>query len=109
VVSATCRHNAHMYYILATDISARTALIEDLRRRGISSLFHYVPLHTSPAGRRFSRFSGSMDVTTDISERLVRLPLWIGVHSHLEDIIGSVYDYYGVKKPTLPMKSCIER
>ena len=79
VIPSHCRHNAHMYYILLPPRMPRGEFIERLRERGVSAVFHYVPLHDSPAGRRFTRQSGSLPVTDDVASRLVRLPLWIGV------------------------------
>lgn len=78
IVPRDCRHNAHMYYILLPDQSTRARLIDRLKACNIHSVFHYVPLHASPMGRRVGRAMGSMAVTEDISERLLRLPLWIG-------------------------------
>ncbi len=83
-------HNAHMYYLLLPDLETRTAFIAGLKAAGIHAVFHYVPLHSAPAGRRFSRACGKLPVTTEISERLVRLPLWIGVEEHQEHIIDTV-------------------
>jgi dTDP-4-amino-4,6-dideoxygalactose transaminase len=78
-IPATCGHNGHMYYvILATHID-RHAVITQLKRNGVNSVFHYIPLHSSPAGRRYGRTNGNMEVTDSLSERLVRLPLWIGL------------------------------
>jgi len=74
-----CLHNAHMYYVLTKDEGARTRLLAYLKSRGIGAVFHYVPLHLAPAGRRYGRIDGSMTVTEDISKRIVRLPLWIGM------------------------------
>ena len=71
-----CVHNAHMFYIKAKDLAERTALIEWLKERGILAVFHYVPLHSSPAGLRFGRFHGEDVYTTRESERLVRLPMY---------------------------------
>lgn len=73
-----CQHNAHMYYIILPDESARTRLIDILKGRDIRSVFHYIPLHSSPMGQRVARTVGSMSVTEDVSGRLLRLPLWIG-------------------------------
>jgi dTDP-4-amino-4,6-dideoxygalactose transaminase len=75
VIPAHCEHNAHMYYLLTEDLEVRTALLAHLKSRGIKSTFHYVPLHSSPAGLKFGRTSGSLAVTDDLSDRLVRLPL----------------------------------
>ncbi|MFO1496423.1 MAG: dTDP-4-amino-4,6-dideoxygalactose transaminase [Lysobacterales bacterium] len=72
-----CEHNAHMYYVLLRDLEERSRVIEALKARGILSVFHYVPLHSSPGGRRYGRSGGSLAVTDAISERLLRLPLWI--------------------------------
>jgi dTDP-4-amino-4,6-dideoxygalactose transaminase len=72
-------HNAHMYYLLLDDRHARDSLIAGLAERGIQAVFHYVPLHTSPAGRRLGRADGPLPVTEWASDRLVRLPLWPGL------------------------------
>ena len=68
--------NGHMFYVLLRDLAARSRLIAHLKARGIHSVFHYVPLHSSPAGRRFGRAAGPMTVTDDVSARLLRLPLY---------------------------------
>ena len=79
VIPEGCMHNAHMFYIKTRDLDERTALISFLKERGISAVFHYVPLHSSPAGRRFGRFSGEDEYTTKESDRLVRLPMYYGL------------------------------
>ena len=79
IVPEDCRHNAHMYYILLRSLEERTELIATLAARGISAVFHYVPLHSSPAGKRYGRVSGSMQNTDTLSDRLLRLPLWVGL------------------------------
>jgi dTDP-4-amino-4,6-dideoxygalactose transaminase len=76
VVPAGCGHNAHLYYLLLKDVDERSALIESLNRQGVAAVFHYVPLHTSEAGRRLGRAYGTLPHTTKLSDRLVRLPLW---------------------------------
>lgn len=76
VVPPEARHNAHMYHVLLPDRQRRDALISDLAVRGVQAVFHYVPLHSSPAGRRYGRADGPLPVTDDVSGRLVRLPLW---------------------------------
>jgi dTDP-4-amino-4,6-dideoxygalactose transaminase len=68
-----------MYYLLVEDIETRAALIGDLARRNINAVFHYVPLHSSPAGMRFGRTLGDLSLTTSLSQRLVRLPMWFGL------------------------------
>lgn len=74
-----CVHNAHMFYIKAKDIEERTARIADLKENGIMSVFHYIPLHTAPAGQKFGRFHGEDKYTTAESERLMRLPMYYGL------------------------------
>jgi dTDP-4-amino-4,6-dideoxygalactose transaminase len=71
-----CRHNAHLYYVILPTAEAREALIGRMREDGIMTPFHYVPLHSSPAGRRLGRAAGGLPVTEDLSARLVRLPLY---------------------------------
>lgn len=84
-------HNAHMYYVLLPSQEVRAAVIESLRTEGVQSVFHYVPLHSSPAGRRYGRTGGSLSVTEDVSERLLRLPLWPGIDEHaVEHVISSL-------------------
>jgi dTDP-4-amino-4,6-dideoxygalactose transaminase len=89
IVPQGCRHNAHMYYILLPSGAHRTRLIARLKERGISTVFHYVPLHSSPAGRRFARASGSMANTDQLSSRLLRLPLWLGLGDEVADTIAT--------------------
>ncbi|MFH2139926.1 MAG: dTDP-4-amino-4,6-dideoxygalactose transaminase [Pseudomonadota bacterium] len=79
IIPENCQHNAHMYYILLDSLEKRSMLIEKLKEQGVNAVFHYVPLHSSPAGKRYGRVHGSMAITQDFSDRLVRLPLWIGL------------------------------
>lgn len=79
IVPKDCQHNGHIYYILLAPEIDRQSVLTELKNKGIYSTFHYVPLHFSPAGKRFSRTHGSMAVTNNISERLIRLPLWPGL------------------------------
>jgi dTDP-4-amino-4,6-dideoxygalactose transaminase len=90
-----CRHNAHMYYLLLDSLEARTRFIERLKRQGIAAVFHYVPLHSAPAGRRYGRTAGTMAVTDRASAGLVRLPLWLEVDVVLPQIIEAVYQACG--------------
>lgn len=76
VVPEYCEHNAHMYYVLMPDPAGRDRLLKHLRDRGIGAVFHYIPLHSAPAGRRFGKCSGPLEVTDSVSSRLLRLPLW---------------------------------
>jgi dTDP-4-amino-4,6-dideoxygalactose transaminase len=89
IVPAGCDHNAHLFYLLLPDRARRDALIAALAERGVQAVFHYVPLHSAPAGRRLGRTSGSLRVTDDLSGRLVRLPLWHGLS---EEQVGRVID-----------------
>jgi dTDP-4-amino-4,6-dideoxygalactose transaminase len=76
IIPAHCQHNAHMYYIILEDLSTRTNLIQYLKTRGINAVFHYVPLHSSPAGQKYGRSGGDLVNTEYISDRLLRLPLF---------------------------------
>jgi dTDP-4-amino-4,6-dideoxygalactose transaminase len=89
-VPQNCTHNAHLYYILMPDLDARQTLIARLREDGINAPFHYVPLHTSPAGVRLARTSGNLRYTEGLSERLVRLPLFPRMGEQLERVIDRV-------------------
>ncbi len=79
VVPEGCEHNAHMYYVLLASGIDRHAVLSQLKQSDIHSVFHYVPLHSSPAGQRYGRAHGSLEVTNRQSEQLVRLPLWVGL------------------------------
>lgn len=78
-IPSECEHNAHMFYIKAKNLEERTRLIEHLKKNEILSVFHYIPLHSSPAGRKYGMFSGKDIYTTIESERLMRLPLYYGL------------------------------
>jgi dTDP-4-amino-4,6-dideoxygalactose transaminase len=90
VVPEECGHNAHLYYLLLPDIAARNGLIATLRERGIQAPFHYVPLHTAPAGLKFARTHGSLSVTDDVAGRLLRMPLWHEMKNEPEQVIEAV-------------------
>ena len=92
VIPEACEHNAHMYYILLPDEPTRAHFISGMREAGVQTVFHYVPLHSAPEGRRIGRAHGSMAVTDSHSERLVRLPLWVGVEDHLDAVLGAADD-----------------
>jgi dTDP-4-amino-4,6-dideoxygalactose transaminase len=79
IVPSECEHNAHMYYVLLAPEVDRQKVLDSLKRNGIASVFHYVPLHASPAGQRFGRAHGYLEMTESLSERLIRLPLWLGL------------------------------
>jgi dTDP-4-amino-4,6-dideoxygalactose transaminase len=90
VVPGHCTHNAHMYYVLMPDLQRRSAAIEKLKAAGIHTVFHYIPLHSSPAGRKFARASGELAVTDDIADRLLRLPMYAGLEERQTEVIRSV-------------------
>jgi dTDP-4-amino-4,6-dideoxygalactose transaminase len=94
VVPNECVHNAHMYYLLLPTLDARSAFISHMKARDIHCVFHYVPLHSAPYGRRAGRASGSMAVTDDVADRLVRLPLWIGMEEHLDRVIDAALEFF---------------
>ncbi len=95
VIPAECVHNAHMYYVKLKDLEERTAFISFLKSRGILSVFHYVPLHSAPAGERFGRFHGEDRYTTSESNRLVRLPLYYNMaEKDTTAVIEAVHDFF---------------
>lgn len=90
-----CIHNAHMFYLKAKDLEERSRLIAFLKENNILSVFHYIPLHSAPAGIRHGRFNGEDIYTTKESERLTRLPLYYGLSLEQVDyIIGKVKEFY---------------
>ncbi len=96
VVPENCVHNGHMFYVKAADIEVRTALIDHLKEKGIKAVFHYIPLHTAPAGQKFGRFHGEDKYTTRESERLMRLPMYYGLTlAQVDEICDSVKDFFG--------------
>ena len=96
VVPDGCVHNAHMFYIKAKDIEERTELISHLKANDILAVFHYIPLHTAPAGLKYGRFHGEDVYTTKESERLLRLPMYYGLTSEEVDFIcEKVIEFYG--------------
>ena len=91
-----CEHNAHMFYIKTKDMAERTAFIDFMKANDILTVFHYVPLHSAPAGEKFGRFFGEDKYTTKESERLVRLPLFYSLTAEQVDYIaGKVKEFYG--------------
>lgn len=90
-----CEHNAHMFYIKAKDLEERTELISFLKDKGVQSVFHYIPLHSAPAGIKYGRFSGEDKYTTKESERLLRLPLYYGLtKDDRNKVIEGVKEFY---------------
>ena len=93
-VPEECVHNAHMYYLKLRDLEDRTAFIQHLKDNGIIAVFHYIPLHSAPAGLKFGRFHGEDRFTTSESDRLVRLPLYYGLtHEDQQHVIRTSLDY----------------
>ncbi len=94
-IPENCTHNAHMFYLKCKDLEERSALISYLKENDILAVFHYVPLHTAPAGLKYGRFHGEDKYTTKESERLVRLPLYYGLEPEKTDyIIEKVKEFY---------------
>lgn len=90
-VPEDCQHSGHIYYVLVEDLATRNAFIQGLERQGVNAVFHYVPLHSSPAGLRYGRAHGDLEVTQSASERLVRLPVWVGMtETDLECVVRAV-------------------
>lgn len=96
VIPAGCSHNAHMYYLKTKDIRERTELIRYLdQTANVGAVFHYIPLHSAPAGLKYGRFDGEDAYTTRESERLVRLPMFYGLTAaQIDRVVGAVYDFY---------------
>lgn len=90
IVPMNCRHNAHMYFILLAPYIDRQAVLGGLKSHEIFAVFHYVPLHSSPAGKRYGRPHGSLAITNSMSDRLVRLPLWVGLTGAQQDRVVQV-------------------
>lgn len=96
IVPDDCRHNAHIYYLLMPDLTARLSFMQALRERGVQTTSHYVPLHSAPAGRKYGRAAESFTVTDQVSDGLVRLPLWCGmgdakVAQVVESVVETLY------------------
>ena len=90
-----CVHNAHMFYLKARDLEERTALISYLKEQGVQAVFHYIPLHTAPAGKKYGEFVGEDVYTTKESERLLRLPLYYGMKKiDVERVIDAIMEFY---------------
>ena len=95
ITPSYAQQNAHMYYLLLNNKFERDSFIERMKSQGINCVFHYVPLHSSPMGTKYGRASGNLPVTTNLADRLVRLPLWIDLSKEeLGKIISTVYSLY---------------
>jgi dTDP-4-amino-4,6-dideoxygalactose transaminase len=94
VVPYECRQNAHLYFLLMRDLSERSAFIKSMNQLGLNCVFHYVPLHSSPLGVRHGRVCGDMSITNQNANRLVRLPLWVGLEMENQQLlINAVHDW----------------
>ena len=94
-VDEECSGNGHIFYILTNDAEVRGALIRHLEQDAIKAVFHYVPLHSSPAGKRVGRSSGGMEVTDDVSQRLLRLPLFYELNeADVHRIVESIETFF---------------
>jgi dTDP-4-amino-4,6-dideoxygalactose transaminase len=110
IIAEGCEANGHMYYVLLPPNVDRRLILEELKRRGIACVFHYVPLHSSPAGRRFARIHGSLAVTENLSARLLRLPLWIGLEENeqmrvVETLTGALARFAASQQRASPPKA----
>jgi dTDP-4-amino-4,6-dideoxygalactose transaminase len=92
IVPADCQHNGHLYYVLLSPEFDRQIVLDHLKANQINAVFHYVPLHSSPAGLRFGRAHGDLALTTSLSQRLIRLPMWIGLSEHQQQRVCDVLD-----------------
>lgn len=98
-----CQHNAHIYYVLVKDLEARSQVLSELKQHGIQGTFHYVPLHSAPAGRKYGRVSGSLRHTEELSDRILRLPLYVGMTAGdvdrvvdiVSEVLGNNFDASG--------------
>lgn len=92
-VPKNCSHNGHLFYIILENQKVRERLIKYLNKHHINSVFHYVPLHSSPAGKKYARTSGNLEVTDDMSSRVVRLPSWVGFNK-TQKVIECANSFY---------------
>lgn len=97
-----CEHNAHIFYVLLAEGVDRKRVLEEMKRAGVHALFHYVPLHSSPAGQRYGRVHGDLTHTDQLSERIIRLPVWIGMgeseQTRVVDALRSAIDFARSKR-----------
>ncbi len=96
IVPVACQHNAHMFYILVENEQIRNALLERFKMAGIGAIFHYIPLHDSPAGFQFGRTYGNLTRTKYFASCLIRLPMWIGLtEQELAEVVDVMNDFFG--------------
>ena len=90
IVPTECQHNGHLYYVLLSSERDREVVLDHLKTNGINAVFHYIPLHSSPAGLRFGRAHGDLPLTTSLSQSLIRLPIWIGLSENQQERVCEV-------------------
>jgi len=91
IIPKDCRHNAHMYYMLLESLEKRTEVIAKLKEQNVHAVFHYVPLHNSPAGKKYGRANGELRQTGNLADRLLRLPLWVGMDEAQDKVIAQLH------------------
>lgn len=94
IVPDECSHNAHMYYVILAEGIDRQRVLGKLKESGVNAVFHYVPLHSSPAGLKYTRVNGNMNITNSMSDRLIRLPLWVGLSESEQVNVVSLLSKY---------------
>lgn len=90
IVPQDFQHNAHMYYILLNSLEERKQLISEFKKHDVNAVFHYVPLHSSPSGTEYGRVHGDMTNTDQLSDRLLRLPLWVGLQTQQLEVLNAL-------------------
>lgn len=103
-IPSECGHNAHMYYLLLKNLEERTDFILWMKEKNINCVFHYIPLHSSPQGLIHGKTIGNLPITTNSADRLVRLPMWIGVEEYQGYIIDSIGSFFHKNKSNLQRK-----
>jgi dTDP-4-amino-4,6-dideoxygalactose transaminase len=98
-IPESCNHNAHMYYLILANHEERSLFIEEMKSRGINCVSHYEPLHSSPLGISYQKKSTQLNVTSNLSSRIVRLPFWINLHGDLQEaVINAVKNFFDISK-----------
>ena len=93
-VPSQCKHNGHLYYLILNRKEERDKFIEFMRGKGINCVFHYVPLHLSAYGQMVGKNKRLLPVVEDLSDRLVRLPIWLGIEDHMDKVINEVHNFF---------------
>ena len=98
-IPSHCEHNAHMFYIKLNDIKQRSNFISYMRDNGVQTVFHYIPLHSSPAGLKFGRFDNKDNYTTTESEKLVRLPIYFNMDiTEIDIILSNIFSFFNIER-----------